>query len=88
VESQIGHNGLAVETLPFRVGRRALPGEPARIDPAELSLRAGETFHLAAHHFVIEDREGRLVVRDLDSAWSPEAAMCLAISRPSGTWPT
>lgn len=41
VESQIGHNGLAVEALPFRVGRRALPGDPARIDPAELSLQAG-----------------------------------------------
>ena len=68
VESQIGQNGLEVKALPFRVGRRALPGEPARIDPAELSLQAGETFHLAAQHFAIEDREGHLVVRDLGSA--------------------
>ncbi len=68
VESQIGQNGLEVKALPFRVGRRASPGEPARIDAAELSLQAGETFHLAVHHFAIEDREGHLVVRDLGSA--------------------
>ena len=31
------------------------------------SLQAGESFHLAAQHFAIEDREGHLVVRDLGS---------------------
>ncbi len=67
VESQIGQDGLEVASLPFRVGRRVLPGEHTRIDPVELSLQAGETFHLAAQHFAIEDREGQLVVRDLGS---------------------
>jgi hypothetical protein len=67
VESQIGQDGLEVVSLPFRVGRRVLPGEHTRIDPVELSLQAGETFHLAAQHFVIEEREGQLVVRDLGS---------------------
>jgi hypothetical protein len=67
VESQIGQDGLEVESLPFRVGRRMLPGEHTRIGPVELSLQAGETFHLAAQHFAIEDREGQLVVRDLGS---------------------
>ena len=67
VESQIGQDGLPVESLPFRIGRRVLPGEHTRIGPVELSLQAGETFHLAAQHFAIEDREGQLVVRDLGS---------------------
>jgi hypothetical protein len=67
VESQIGHDGLPVAALPFRVGRRVLPGEHTRIDAVELSLQAGETFHLAAQHFAIEGRDGQLVVRDLGS---------------------
>ncbi len=67
VESQIGQDGLEVESLPFRVGRRMLAGEHTRIDPVELSLQAGATFHLAAQHFVIEGREGHLVLRDLGS---------------------
>ena len=67
LESQIGQDGLAVESLPFRVGRRALPGEPPRAEPVELSLQAGEAFHLAAQHFAIEAREGHLVLRDLGS---------------------
>ena len=64
VESQIGQDGLPVESLPFRVGRRVLPGERTRIGPVELSLQAGETFHLAAQHFAIEDREGRHFLDD------------------------
>ncbi len=67
VASQIGQDGLLMESLPFRVGRRVLPGEHTRIGPVELSLQAGESFHLAAQHFAIEDRERRLVLRDLGS---------------------
>ena len=67
LESQIGQDGIAVESLPFRVGRRALPGEPTRVEPVELSLQAGDTFHLATQHFAIEEREGQLVLRDLGS---------------------
>ncbi len=67
VESQIGQDGVDVESLPFRVGRRVVPGAHTRIDPLALSLQAGETFHLAAQHYAIEDREGRLVLRDLGS---------------------
>ena len=67
VESQIGQDGLLVESLPFRVGRRMLPGEHTRIDPVALSLQAGETCHLAAQQFAIEDCEVQLVVRDLGS---------------------
>lgn len=67
LESQIGQDGILVESLPFRVGRRALPGEPGRAGPLELSLQAGDSFHLAAQHFAIEAREGRLVLRDLGS---------------------
>lgn len=67
LESQIGQDGLLLESLPFRVGRRVLPGEPPRIEPVELSLQAGDGFHLSAQHFAIEVREGQLVVRDLGS---------------------
>lgn len=67
LESQIGHDGIAVERLPFRVGRRALPGEPTRIEPVELSLQAQDSFQMAAQHFAIEERDGRLMVRDLGS---------------------
>ena len=38
VERQIGQDGLLVKSLPFRVGRRVLPGARTRIDPLELSL--------------------------------------------------
>ena len=67
LESQIGQEGILLESLPFRVGRRALPGEHTRIEAVELSLQAGDSFHLAAQHFAVEDREGHLVVRDLGS---------------------
>ncbi len=64
LEGQIGHDGIAVESVPFRVGRRALPGEPTRVEPVELSLQAHDSFQMAAQHFAIEERDGRLVVRD------------------------
>ncbi len=65
LEGQIGHDGIAVERVRFRIGRRALPGGPTRVEPVELSLQAHNYFQMAARHFAIEDRDGRLVVRDL-----------------------
>ncbi len=67
LEGRIGHDGIAVERLPLRVGWRALPGEPTREEPVELSLQAHDSFQMAAQHFAIEERDGRLVVRDLGS---------------------
>ncbi len=65
LEGQIGHDGIAVERVPFRVGRRALPGGSTRVEPVEPSLQAHDSFQTATQHFAIEERDGRLVVRDL-----------------------
>ncbi len=67
-EGEIEDAAIAVECLPFRVGRRALAGEPTRTtEPVELSLQAHDSFQMAAQHFAIEERDGGLVVRDLGS---------------------
>ena len=38
VESQIGRDGIVIDRLPFRVGRRAVAGEPPSKTQAELLL--------------------------------------------------
>ncbi|MEX2617657.1 MAG: cyclic nucleotide-binding domain-containing protein [Alphaproteobacteria bacterium] len=67
VESQIGRDGIVIDCLPFRVGRRAIAGEPASKTPAELLLLTTKPFEMAPMHFVIEDVQGRLNLRDLGS---------------------
>jgi len=66
IESQVGSEGIAIGKLPFHVGRPALPGEGAVAKQSELMLHAPES-QMSPLHFAIEDREGRLVVRDLGS---------------------
>ena len=67
VESQIGRDGVVVESLPFAVGRRALAGEAASSEDAELLLRVTRPYEMTPRHFVIEDQNGTLAIRDLGS---------------------
>jgi hypothetical protein len=67
VESQIGDDGVVIEKLPFRVGRRAIAGDPSTQGSAELLLRTTKAFEMAPQHFVIEEEHGRLLIRDLGS---------------------
>lgn len=67
MEVQIGSDGVFVEALPFRVGCRAAPGEPASMTEAQLMLRAAGARQISPLHFAVEEHEGRLVLRDLDS---------------------
>mgnify|MGYP003627146427 CR=1 FL=1 len=67
VESQIGRDGIVIDRLPFRVGRRAVAGDPASKSEAELRLLTTKPYEMAPMHFVIEDVQGRLTLRDLGS---------------------
>lgn len=67
VESQIGRDGIVIDKLPFSVGRRAVAGEAAAKHDAELLLRVTKPFEMAPHHFVFEDQDGMLVIRDYGS---------------------
>ena len=67
VQNQIGAEGLVVEELPFRVGRRSQPDEPPLETSMSLAIRAHDTYQMSLEHFSIEEQAGRLVVHDLDS---------------------
>lgn len=68
VQNQIGTDGVEISSLPFRVGRHLGPDEaPADGGSAELLLRAPGSAEISPLQFAIEERDGRLVVRDLDS---------------------
>ncbi|RMD60595.1 MAG: FHA domain-containing protein [Alphaproteobacteria bacterium] len=67
VEVQIGTDGLVISSLPFRVGRHIMPGEPPHVDGAELSLYAKRAGSISPLHFAIEEQGENLAVRDLQS---------------------
>ncbi len=67
LERQIGSNGVAVEKLPFRVGRRPAADEATCPTDLGLCLWSEEDRQMSIRHFSIENHEGRLVVKDLDS---------------------
>ncbi|MFQ6018910.1 MAG: cyclic nucleotide-binding domain-containing protein [Kiloniellaceae bacterium] len=67
VAAQIGSEGIAVEGLPYRVGRHALPGDRTTASPAELLLRCPGGTQVSPQHFAVEGRDGRLILRDLGS---------------------
>ncbi|MFQ5784703.1 MAG: cyclic nucleotide-binding domain-containing protein [Alphaproteobacteria bacterium] len=67
VQKQIGDNGIVIAQMPFTVGRRDVPGEPPRVTEAGLGLMIPDLLKLSPEHFAIEELNGRLVVRDLDS---------------------
>lgn len=64
IASQIGRDGVVIENLPFAVGRRAVAGEPAASAGAQLLLRVTKPYEMAPHHFVLEDDNGTLLIRD------------------------
>ena len=67
VARQIGEEGLVLEQRPFLVGRRKTEAHGPLLETDRLALYDGERHSLSARHFVIEDREGEIVLRDLGS---------------------
>lgn len=67
VEAQIGSDGMVITDLPFRVGRHAQAGEKADSVLAELMLQISGSTQVSPRHFAIEEIDGRLMLRDLDS---------------------
>ena len=66
VEAQIGSEGITIDKMPFYVGRTASTGESAAVKRSELMLHA-QSGQMSPMQFVIEEREGRLTLRDLGS---------------------
>ncbi|NKB59947.1 MAG: cyclic nucleotide-binding domain-containing protein [Alphaproteobacteria bacterium] len=64
IASQIGQDGIVVDSLPFVVGRRADAADAASKKEAELLLRVTKQFEIAPRHFVIEEQNGGLAIRD------------------------
>jgi len=67
VENQIGTDGIVVKVLPFLVGRHKDPGSIEKPAHADLLLHAPNSGQLSRRHFALEDLDGRLIVRDLQS---------------------
>lgn len=71
VERQIGQDGVVVKSLPFIVGRRAdmvetdAPEETAEDTESGVFLRVNNAVEIAPRHFIIEEQNGGLAVRDL-----------------------
>ena len=57
---------MLVEGLPFSIGRHALAGDPPVQHDAELLLRFIHPYEMAPRHFVLEERDGGLVIGDLN----------------------
>ena len=60
-------DGLELNSLPFRVGRNAVKGEPPPTEDNDLSFEDFKPFNLSRRHFVIEASRRGLVVRDCGS---------------------
>lgn len=73
VERQIGQDGVIVKNLPFTVGRRADMVEAENADDASkgiesgVLLRVNDANEIAPRHFIIEEQNGGLAIRDLGS---------------------
>ena len=67
VETQIGTKGIVISRLPYRVGRRAVLDHESAATQSELSLGIRDDLTVSPEHFVLEERDGILIVRDLDS---------------------
>lgn len=60
-----GSQPWPVTRLPFVVGRRPGPREPAGSMPVDLEIADPEPYRLARAHFALVSERGRLAVRDL-----------------------
>ncbi len=67
VEMQIGAEGIVISRLPYRVGRRAVLDHESAATHSELSLGIRDDPAISPEHFALEERDGVLIVRDLDS---------------------
>lgn len=68
VSQWIGNEGIKINKLPYKVGRRPLEKEATKTGADYLSLHYSNSHHISIAHFVIdEDPNGVLVVRDLQS---------------------
>lgn len=67
VETQIGAKGIVIPQLPYRVGRRTVLARKSTATQSELSLSIRDDLSVSPEHFVLEERDGILIVRDLDS---------------------
>ncbi len=65
--SQLGSEGTTVGTLPYHVGRHLQPEEKTTVHKADLMVQASHGDEISPLHFAIENKEGRLIVRDLGS---------------------
>lgn len=67
IEAQIGTEGVTVGALPFHVGRGDPSGKTPPLSDSGLLLRAAQESQISPLHFAIEEDDGRIVLRDLDS---------------------
>jgi CRP-like cAMP-binding protein len=67
LERLLRTEGVEVTSLPFRVGRNAVKGEPPPTEDNDLSFEDFKPFNLSRRHFVIEESRRGLVVRDCGS---------------------
>jgi CRP-like cAMP-binding protein len=67
VERQIGADGIVISRLPYRVGRRAVLDHESAATQSQLSLGIHDDLALSPEHFALEEQDGVLIVRDLDS---------------------
>ena len=70
--SHMPAEGIAIERLPFAIGRATGgegngPGDGAEDGGIDLILPDKRPYNLSRHHFAIEAADGRTVVRDCDS---------------------
>lgn len=68
LRERMGAQPIQVDRFPFLVGRRASPGEKVPKRVPDLLLDDRNPFRLSRQHFVIASVDGRLAVRDLNSA--------------------
>lgn len=67
VTRYIGHDGITVKALPFKLGQRTTRDGRATVTERSLSIPGINDFALSPDHFAIEKRGGELILRDLGS---------------------
>ena len=60
--------GFMVTSLPFRVGRKS----QSPLVSNDLALEDQKPYHLSRNHFVIERKDGHVLLRDREVSWEPK----------------